>query len=58
MRTDKVHDEASETEAVEGAVVVDGPDNIAILLTPAAAETTADRLRETAGRARDQKRKP
>jgi hypothetical protein len=54
MRKDKVHDEASETEAVEGVVVVEGPDNVAILLTPAAADTTADRLKETAGHARGQ----
>lgn len=54
MRKDKVHDEASETEAVEGVVVVDGPDSVAVLLTPAAAEATADRLNETASDARDQ----
>ena len=58
MRNDKVHDEASETEAVEGVVVVDGPDNVAVLLTPAAAERTADRLKKTAGHARGQIRGP
>ncbi len=52
---DKVHDSASETEAVDGAVMVDGPGNVAILLTPGAAEKTAERLTETATEVRAQR---
>ena len=48
MPQDKVHDEANEAEAVEGAVVVDSPDAVAVLLTPEAADETAKRLEDSA----------
>lgn len=54
MTKDHVHDEASETEAVDGSVVVDGPGAVAVLLTPDAAEKTAARLNESASDARKQ----
>ena len=40
----KVHDEASDVDAEEGAVIVDGPDGVAVSLTPEAALETADKL--------------
>ena len=54
MRKDTVHDEPSETEAVGGAVLVDGPGAVTVLLSPSAAEQTAERLSESAGHARKQ----
>jgi hypothetical protein len=54
MGADKVHEEASETDAVNGVVLVDGPDNVSVLFTPAAAEATAERLTRSAGQARGQ----
>ena len=41
---EKIHDEASHVEAVEGDVVVDGPDGVAVSLTPEAAIETSERL--------------
>jgi hypothetical protein len=55
MSRDKVHNEASETDAVDGVVLVDGPGCVAILLTPEAADATASRLNESAQHAREQK---
>jgi hypothetical protein len=52
---DKVHDEASDVEALDGRVVVDGPDGVAVLLTPDAALETSDRLHEAAVTAQGQK---
>lgn len=40
----KVHDTPSTIAADSGEVHVDGPDGVAVALTPAAAEETADRL--------------
>jgi hypothetical protein len=54
MRRDKVHNEASETEAIDGVVLVEGPGGVALLLTPGAADATAARLSETAHQARAQ----
>ena len=54
MAEDHVHDVASETEAVDGVVLVDGPGSVAVLLTPGAAEETAARLNESADEARGQ----
>lgn len=41
---EKVHDEPSTVTAVEGEVQVDGPDGVAVSLTPEAAAETSDRL--------------
>jgi hypothetical protein len=49
-------DEASDVEAIEGVVDVEGPDDVAVALTPEAAEETSDRLLEKAQKARGQKR--
>jgi hypothetical protein len=41
---DKVYDEPTEVDAEDGKVVLDGPDGIAVLMTPDAALETSDRL--------------
>lgn len=41
---DRVHDEPSEVEVVEGNVALMGPDGVSVLLTPEAAVETSDRL--------------
>lgn len=41
---DKVHDEPSLVSSEEGEVIVDGPDGVAVSLTPEAAEETGERL--------------
>lgn len=51
---DKIYEEPSEVEAVDGNVVVDGPDAVAVLLTPDAALETSDRLLFGAAKARGQ----
>lgn len=51
---DKVYDEATKVDAQDGRVVLDGPDGVAILMTPAAAEETSHRLLEGALDARGQ----
>lgn len=48
---------ASQVTAEEGEVHIDGPDGVAISLTPDAADETARRLHEAARQARDQARK-
>jgi hypothetical protein len=55
MGGDRVHDEASETDAINGAVLVDGPDGVAVLLTPGAAAETARRLDDAARDAQAQR---
>lgn len=41
---DKVYDEATKVDAEDGKVVLDGPDGVAVLMTPDAALETSDRL--------------
>lgn len=48
--------EPSEVIVEEGEVIVEGPDGVAVTLTPDAAEETARRLAEAAAEARRQKR--
>lgn len=50
----KVHDSPSEVGAEEGVVVVDGPDGVAVSLTPEAAAETSERLLFGAAKARGQ----
>jgi hypothetical protein len=50
----KVQEEPSQVHAVEGAVVVDGPDGVAYSMTPEAATRTSARLLTEAARARGQ----
>jgi hypothetical protein len=56
MADNQLHDEPSNVEAKEGAVCVDGPDQVDVKLTPEAAEETSERLTEEAVRARGQRR--
>lgn len=51
-----VYDAASEVDAVDGEVHVDGPDAVDVALTPEAAEETSDRLANNAMKARGQRR--
>lgn len=44
----KVYDEPSTVESEEGQVFVDGPDGVAVSLTPEAAEETGERLIDNA----------
>lgn len=49
-----VHEHAGKAQAAEGNVLLDGPDGIAISLTPDAAEQTAHALLDAATQARAQ----
>ena len=44
MQHEHAYDEPSQVEAEEGDVVVDGPDGVAVSLTPEAAIETSERL--------------
>ncbi|RMB52235.1 hypothetical protein C8J44_3264 [Sphingomonas sp. PP-CE-3A-406] len=50
----KLHDEASTVTAEHGQVLVDGPDGVAVSLTPDAAVETSDRLLDAAVEAQGQ----
>jgi hypothetical protein len=53
----RVHDRAGDAEAVEGVVLVEGPDGVALTLTPRAASVMSRRLAASASRAAAQRRK-
>lgn len=55
MDRDEIHDEPSEVDARDGAVLVKGPDGVDVRLTPNAAEETSERLLEAAMKARGQR---
>lgn len=42
--SDKLYDEPSKVDAAKGEVIVDGPDGVAVSLTPEAAAETGARL--------------
>ena len=46
MEHEKTYDEASQVEAHDGDVFMDGPNGVAVTLTPKAAIETSDRLME------------
>jgi hypothetical protein len=50
----QIHDEPSEVTAEQGEVMVDGPDGVAVSLTPDAAAETSERLLFGAAKARGQ----
>ena len=52
----KAYNEPSNVEAVDGDVMVDGPDAVDVSLTPEAAEETSERLLGEAMKARGQRR--
>ncbi len=54
MSDSKVHDEPSKVAAEDGTVIVDGPDGVAVSLTPEAAIETSDRLLEAGAHAHGQ----
>ena len=51
----KVHDTPSDVSAEDGEVHIDGPDGVAVSLTPEAAAQTSDRLLDGASQAQDQR---
>ena len=55
MGHDRSYDEPSEVAAEGGEVVVDGPDGVAVTLTPDAAAETSQRLLIGAAKAQGQK---
>ena len=50
----KLHDEPSVVTAEHGQVLVDGPDGVAVSLTPDAAAETSDRLLHAAAESQGQ----
>jgi hypothetical protein len=44
MDDEEIHDQPSEVAAEDGVVAVDGPDGVAVRMTPRAASETSDRL--------------
>lgn len=55
MSKHPLFDEPSEVSAEQGEVVVDGPDGVAVSLTPDAAAETSDRLLDGAAQAAGQR---
>jgi hypothetical protein len=55
MNSDKIYSEPSEVTAEDGEVIVDGPDAVAVSLTPEAAIETSNRLFQAGVTARGQK---
>lgn len=53
---DKPYDEAMNAHAIDGEVVVLGPDSVGVALTPDAAEESARRLARAAEEARRHER--
>ncbi|MDB5697457.1 MAG: hypothetical protein JWN69_261 [Alphaproteobacteria bacterium] len=51
---EKIHSEPSHVSADQGTVVVDGPDGVAVSLTPEAAVETSERLLRAGTQARGQ----
>jgi hypothetical protein len=56
MGNKELFDEATEIQAVDGEVQLDGPDGVDVALTPEAAEETADRLFRASAKAAGQRR--
>ena len=56
MTRNRLYDEATEVTAKDGEVILDGPDEVDVKVTPEAAEETADNLVEGAVKARGQRR--
>jgi hypothetical protein len=52
---DQVYNEPSKVEAEGGNVVLEGPDGVAVLMTPDAAAETSDRLLWSAAEAQGQR---
>ena len=52
---DTIYDEPGEVDAEEGIVVLKGPDDVDVRMTPDAAEETSERLNTGAMKARGQR---
>jgi len=52
------HAQASQVTAERGEIIIDGPDGVAVTMSPEAAEETARRLIEAVGEARRQAVRP
>lgn len=52
----RIYDEPSTVTAEEGTVIIDGPDGMALTITPEAAQETSHRLLEAAAEAAGQRR--
>jgi hypothetical protein len=55
MKDKKIHQQPSAVTAEEGDVLVKGPDDVDVALTPDAAEETSNRLLEGSMKARGQR---
>lgn len=55
MEKSEIYDQASDVDAIDGIVVVNGPDAVDVRMTPTAAEETSNRLLESAMKARGQR---
>jgi hypothetical protein len=55
MEERKIYQQPSDVEAKDGAVVVDGPDAVDVILSPDPAEETSNRLLEGSMKARGQR---
>ena len=53
---DKLYDDPTDVSAKDGEVILQGPDDVDVKVTPEAAEESADNLIEGAVRARGQRR--
>ncbi|QIK79842.1 hypothetical protein G7077_00625 [Sphingomonas piscis] len=56
MGDGKVYDESTKVNATKGDVVLDGPDGVDLMMTPEAAERTAEELEKGAAAAAGQRR--
>ena len=54
MNDKTIYDEASNVDAEDGVVTVNGPDAVDVRMTPQAAEETSERLNTGAMKARGQ----
>jgi len=54
MADDRIYDEPTHVDALEGIVTLTGPDSVDVRMTPDAAEETSHRLLEGAMKARGQ----
>jgi hypothetical protein len=55
MDDSRIYDQPSEIDAEDGVVVVKGPDDVDVRMTPDAAEETSERLNTGAMKARGQR---
>ena len=58
MRSTSAQSDPSEVAAEQGEIIVEGPDGVAVTLTPDAAEETARRLMAAVSEARRQAETP